>query len=85
MAENKTCSRSWLFKGFKSYMHGIEKCEASCKGKSSLFTYGIDRWNKKFMCICETEATADGRCSLKDQTGVELYEYTGKMPSDSKE
>ena len=86
MGERRRCAEEGESQG---YVHGIDKCAASCKGKSSLFSYGTydvgmnscsssGKWCK---CICETAGTADGRCSFLYGKGFRLYSiYIDKVP-----
>ena len=66
------------------YLSGVEKCAVACKGKASLFAYGTDEHGEnrcnshgECKCLCETAATADGKCDQNGHAGYNLYKYAG--------
>ena len=75
VGEKKECTGSEENQG---YLRTINLCYNACKGKASMFIYGLapDRCNGDgCKCICET-SSKDGQCTMKDQPVYNLYAYT---------
>ena len=75
MAKKKECTGSEIFQG---YLKTIDLCYKACKGKASMFIYGLAPTRcsgDKCSCYCETAST-DGKCTMKDHSGYNLYAYT---------
>ena len=75
VAEKKECTGSEIQQGT---MKTIQLCHNACKGKSSMFAYGLapDRCNGDgCRCICET-SSKNGTCTMTSHSGYNLYAYT---------
>ena len=71
VAENKECDGSEIKSGnFAS----VSECASSCKSASSMFIFRIDTCSL-CDCYCETNATNDGTCHMKDIFGYSLYKF----------
>ena len=80
IAEKKECTGDEIIKGF---MKNIHLCYNACKGKASMFLYGVSSTsrcnNDGCACVCETAST-NGECTMTDHYGFNLYAYTlGKV------
>ena len=75
VAKMKECAGSETYAG---NMKTVDFCSHACIGKASMFIYGLApyRCNKdSCKCICETAST-DGKCTMKDHAGFNLYAYS---------
>ena len=80
MAEKKECTGSEVGQGD---VKTIQLCYDACKGKASMFVYGLapDKCNENgCKCWCETSSD-NGTCTMKGHSGFNLYAYgqLGKM------
>ena len=74
VAEKKECTGSEVGQGD---VKTIQLCYDACKGKASMFVYGLapDRCNENgCKCWCET-SSENGTCMMKDNSGFNLYAY----------
>ena len=66
VAENKRCDGSNIKSGT---FDSVSECSDSCKSLSSMFIFASPGGD----CYCETSATNDGICNMKDFGGFWLY------------
>ena len=65
--EGKRCPSYGDYKGL---LKSVDSCGSACKGVASMFIY----CSRKH-CICETSATTEGTCEVKDSNYCTLYKY----------
>ena len=64
----------------------ISQCAEKCRAISSMFVFGTNEFGYEDVygkrcdeigcdCYCETEATSDGNCTVKDHDGYNLYKF----------
>ena len=79
----KECAGSEMYKG---YFHEISECAESCRQVSSMFIFGTNEFGKNrcnengCACYCETAATSDGHCQMKDHKGYNLFKFKNFPP-----
>ena len=74
MAEKKECTGSEIY---GPRLKTIDLCYKACKGKASMFAYGLapTRCGEDgCRCLCETSST-NGKCTMTDHSGYNLYAY----------
>ena len=60
----------------------VDECSKACHGKSSMFAFGTNDYGNPrcdstgCVCLCETAASTDGKCSQISHSGYRLYKYT---------
>ena len=86
IGEKKECGGSEIFEGrlFKA-----EGCALNCKGVASMFIFGTNKFGTNrcnrngCKCYCETSASDDGSCNIKNHKGYQLYKFGGVPGSNS--
>ena len=62
----------------------LQDCAKSCVGLSTMFIYGTNDFgttrcnNDGCKCFCETSATQEGNCTLTNNNGYRLYQYSNR-------
>ena len=85
VAEKAECDGSEIEKG---YLPNIEDCAANCEEISSMFAFGTNDFGTTrcqasgCKCLCETGATAEGKCNRIDHDGYLLFKYSNPPPGD---
>ena len=80
--KKKECSGSEEDKG---PVVEISQCAEKCRAISSMFIFGTNEFLSEddvkscdedgCRCFCETKATSDGNCRMKDHNGYNLYKF----------